>query len=90
MSTIDPLTMADFPLKAVGQYVYRRTSSSPLIGPMSMELAVDLAARLNRDEANQQALSMGIGSSGPSNRVVVAVSGGDGGPANAQRSGSTK
>jgi hypothetical protein len=49
MSTINPLRPDDFPLLANGQYVYRRTASSPIIGPVSMELAADLAARLNRD-----------------------------------------
>lgn len=61
MTTTEPLTRADFPLKAVGQYVYRRTSSSPLIGPVSTELAVELATRLNREEADHQAMSMGVG-----------------------------
>jgi hypothetical protein len=49
MSILDPLTAADFPLVANGQFVYRRTSSSPFIGPVSMHLAADLAFRLNRD-----------------------------------------
>lgn len=49
MSIIAPLGPNDFPLLASGQYVYRRTSSSPIIGPVSMTLAADLALRLNRD-----------------------------------------
>jgi hypothetical protein len=48
---IEPLKPLDFPVRAVGQYVYRKTESSPFIGPVSVELAADLAFRLNRDEA---------------------------------------
>lgn len=48
---IDPLKPLDFPVKAVGQYVYRRTESSPFVGPVSVDLAADIAFRLNRDEA---------------------------------------
>lgn len=51
MSTTDHLLPEDFPLLAYGQFVYRRTSSSPIIGPVGMELAADLAARLNRDHS---------------------------------------
>jgi hypothetical protein len=49
MSIIAALGPDDFPLLAKGQFVYRRTGSSPFIGPVSMELAADLAGRLNRD-----------------------------------------
>lgn len=47
MSIIDPLCPEDFPV--VGQSVYRRTCSSPFIGPVSVQLANDIAMRLNRD-----------------------------------------
>lgn len=49
MSTIDPLGPNDFPITAIGQYVYRCTASSPFVGPVSMALAADLAWRLNQD-----------------------------------------
>ena len=55
MSTTEPLSPLDFPLMAKGQFVYRRTCSSPLLGPMSLELARELAFRLNRDEAAKSA-----------------------------------
>lgn len=51
---MNKLTAADFPLVVNGQYVYRRTGSGPLVGPISMELAADLASRLNREEAARQ------------------------------------
>ncbi len=46
----DPLAPEDFPVVANGQYVYRRTTSGAFVGPISMQLAADIAKRLNRDE----------------------------------------
>lgn len=46
----DRLTPEDFPLVAHGQFVYRRQSSGPIIGPVDYRLAAELAERLNRDQ----------------------------------------
>lgn len=53
MSTISPLQPADFPIIAIGQYVYRRSASSPFVGPVAAQLAFDIAFRLNRDHQTQ-------------------------------------
>lgn len=44
-----PLTDDDFPLVAIGPHVYRKTESSPLFHTNDMQMAADLAMRLNRD-----------------------------------------
>lgn len=45
-----PLTAADFPLIALGHSVYRGTESSPLLTVGTIQMATDLALRLNRDD----------------------------------------
>jgi hypothetical protein len=50
------LTPADFPLMAIGPYIYRRTQSSPWLTAPDYAAACDVAARLNRD---QQAAYLG-------------------------------
>lgn len=58
MTILDPLGPTDFPVFAAGNYVYRRTSSSPFVGPVSGQLAEDLAARLNRDHYAQAGIQV--------------------------------
>lgn len=45
-----PLTPDDFPLYAAGPHVYRRTESSPLFTAPDMQMAGDIAFRLNAHE----------------------------------------
>ena len=45
-----PLTSDDFPLRAIGPCVYRRTESSPMFTASDDALAADLVARLNGDD----------------------------------------
>lgn len=70
MSTISPLQPDDFPVYSLGQYVYRRSWSSPFVGPVSVELAADIAFRLNRDHQVQ--------AGGPTVHTYVTVRKGEG------------
>lgn len=45
-----PLTSLDFPLVAMGNMVYRKTESSPMIVAPDDQIAAELARRLNRDD----------------------------------------
>lgn len=44
-----PLTDDDFPVAANGYHVYRRTESSPICTCAHMDMAAEIAKRLNRD-----------------------------------------
>jgi hypothetical protein len=45
--TDKPLEQRDYPIRAVGPCIYRRTASSPLAVLASRDLAADMADRLN-------------------------------------------
>lgn len=45
--TDKPLEQRDYPIRAVGPCIYRRTASSPLAVLASRDLAADMAQRLN-------------------------------------------
>jgi len=53
----NPLTPADFPLYSIGNLVYRQTQSSPFFAAPSMELAADLAFRLNAHESTKSSIT---------------------------------
>lgn len=63
--TFGSLQPRDFPLVAVGQFVYRQGWSSPIIGPVDMHLAADLALRLNRDHATVSGIAARAYHTGP-------------------------
>lgn len=44
-----PLTDDDFPVVANGHGVYRRTESSPICTCVYVDMAAEIAKRLNRD-----------------------------------------
>lgn len=44
-----PLTDDDFPVVAQGHNVYRRTESGPICTCSHMDMAAEIAKRLNRD-----------------------------------------
>lgn len=44
------LTPDDFPLVAIGDRVYGKTQSSPILSAPTTAIAADLALRLNRDD----------------------------------------
>lgn len=44
-----PFTEDDFPVEAAGHNVYRRTESGPICTCSDMEMAAEIAKRLNRD-----------------------------------------
>lgn len=44
-----PFTDNDFPIAALGHNVYRKTESSPICTCAHMDMAQEIAKRLNRD-----------------------------------------
>ena len=60
MNPFAPLTTEDFPLRAMGASVYRRTHSSAMFVAPNEWLAADLAARLNAYEFGKRGVNFGV------------------------------
>lgn len=58
MSDWNTLRPEDFPLLAIGPYVYRRMMSSPVFTAMNDHIAADLAFRLNSHEVAKTTVSV--------------------------------